>query len=197
MSEVERPMKIVDAREQACPQPVILTRKALGEASELLVIVDNEIAETNVSRMVGKAGHRVEVEHKEDGTYLHIVKAAGPLQEETPRAKTAVVLVASDIFGRGEAALGDILIRGFFHTLNEVEPLPATIVFIHSGVRLVAEGSAVLDDLHMLCEKGVEVLACGTCLDYYGLADSVEVGQVSNMYSIAEALLQADNVIST
>ena len=87
-------MRIVDAREQACPQPVILTRKALASASELLVIVDNEIAQTNVSRMAAKAGHHVEAEHKEDGIYLHIVKAAGPLQEEANLAKTAVVLVA-------------------------------------------------------------------------------------------------------
>jgi selenium metabolism protein YedF len=190
-------MRIVDAREQACPQPVILTRRALAEASELLVIVDNEIAQTNVSRMAVKAGHRVEVEHKEDGIYLHIVKAASPVEGEANLAKTVVVLVASDTLGRGDPDLGDILIRGFFHTLNEVEPLPATIIFINSGVRLVAKGSAVLDDLRTLCVKGVEVLACGTCLDYYGLTDKVGVGQVSNMYSITETLLRADNVIST
>jgi selenium metabolism protein YedF len=176
---------------------VILTRKALAEASELLVIVDNEIAQTNVSRMAVKAGHRVEVEHKEDGFYLHILRAAGPLREAAKLAKTPVVLVASDTFGRGDAELGGILIRGFFHALNEVEPLPSTVIFINSGVRLVAEGSAVLDDLRTLCVKGVEILACGTCLNFYGLTDRVQVGQVSNMYSIAETLLQADNVIST
>jgi selenium metabolism protein YedF len=190
-------MRIVDAREQACPQPVILTRKALAEASELLVIVDNEIAQTNVSRMADKAGHQVKVEHKDDGIYLHIVKAAGPLEEETKRARTTVVLVASDTFGRGDVELGGILIRGFFHTLNEVEPLPSSIIFINSGVRLVTEGAAVLDDLRTLCVKGVEILACGTCLNYYGLTDKVGVGQVSNMYSIAETLLQADSVIAT
>ena len=110
--------------------------------------------------------------------------------------------------------------RAFFHTLNEVQPLPTTIIFINSGVRLatyyrdytdyrvktiiftnsgvglVTEGSKVLDDLCALCDKGVEILACGTCLNCCGLTDKVEVGQVPNMYSIAEMLLQADNVIS-
>ena len=98
--------------------------------------------------------------------------------------------------GRGEAELGDILIRGFLHTLNEVQPLPAILVFINSGVKLVAADSAVLDDLRALCDKGVEILACGTCVNYYALKDKVAVGQVSNMYSIAEALLRADKLIS-
>jgi selenium metabolism protein YedF len=112
-------------------------------------------------------------------------------------AKSTVVLFASDVLGRGEAELGNVLIRGFLHTLNEVEPLPATLIFINSGVRLVAEDSEVMEDLRALCDKGVEVLACGTCLNYYGLKDKVAVGQVSNMYSIAESLLRADKVIST
>lgn len=190
-------MKTVDARGQTCPQPVILTRKALTEASELLVIVDNETAQMNVRRMAEKSGRRVETEQKTDGIYLHITQAAVSTTAKTiHNVSNIVVLVASDTLGRGEAELGNILIRGFLHTLNEVEPLPATLVLINSGVKLVAEGSAVLDDLGALCDKGVEVLACGTCLNYYGLEDKVAVGQVSNMYSIAEALLRADKVIS-
>jgi selenium metabolism protein YedF len=106
------------------------------------------------------------------------------------------MLVASDSLGRGDADLGQVLVRGLLHTLNEVEPLPATLVFINSGVKLVTEGSSVLDDLRALSDKGVELLACGTCLNYYALKDSVAVGQVSNMYSIAEGLLRADKVIS-
>ncbi len=190
-------MKVVDARGRACPEPVILTRNALSEASEVLVVVDNQTAQTNVSRMAEKAGCQVEAEQRDDGTYLHIVKSDLSLgQVEAKSDNTVVVLVAGDTLGRGVAELGGILMRGFFHTLNEVQPLPSTIVFINRGVSLVAEGSEVLDDLRALCDKGVEVLACGTCLEYYGLTDKVEAGQVSNMYSIAEALLQADNVVS-
>jgi len=190
-------MRTVDARGQACPQPVILTRKALAEASELLVIVDNDTVQMNVQRMAEKSGCRVETEQIADGIYLHITPAAGsPQAEAKHRENNIVVLVAGDTLGRGEAELGNILMRGFLHTLNEVEPLPATIILINSGVKLVAEGSAVLDDLLSLCDEGVEVLACGTCLSYYALKDRVAVGQVSNMYSIAEALLRSDKVIS-
>ncbi len=191
-------MRMVDARGQACPQPVILTRKALDEADELLVIVDNDTAEANVSRMAEKAGCEVEVEHKADGTFLHIVKTGGEwLEQALPQAaRTKVVLVASDTLGRGSRALGTILIRGFFHTLNEVLPLPSVVVFMNSGVRLVTEGSEVVDDLRALCDKGVQLLACGTCLDYYKRKDKIVVGQVSNMYAIVEALLQAGSVVS-
>jgi selenium metabolism protein YedF len=190
-------MKTVDARGRACPEPVILTRTALAETNELLVIVDNDTAQMNVRRMAEKSGHRVETEQRADGIYLHITQAAScTTAEETHHVSNIVVLVASDSLGRGDAELGQVLVRGFLHTLNEVEPLPATLVFINSGVKLVTEGSAVLDDLRALCDKGVEVLACGTCLNYYALTDRVAVGQVSNMYSIAEGLLRADKVIS-
>lgn len=190
-------MKVVDARGQACPEPVILTRNALSEASDVLVIVDNQTAQSNVSRMAEKAGCQVEAEQRDDGTYLHIVKSDLSLgQVEAKPDRMVIVLVAGETLGRGVAELGGILMRGFFHTLNEVQPLPSTIVFINRGVSLVAAGSEVLDDLRALCDKGVEVLACGTCLEYYGLTGKVEAGQVSNMYSIAEALLQADNVVS-
>jgi len=191
-------MKTVDARGQACPQPVILARKAMTEADELVVIVDDETAHMNVTRMAEKAGCRVESEQRNDGTYVYIGKTMSmPVgQVVRPAVGNRVVLVASDTLGRGSAELGGILVRGFFHTLNEVQPLPGTIIFINSGVQLVAEGSPVLDDLRALGDKGVEVWACGTCLDYYGLKAKLAVGQVSNMYSIAEALSQADSVIS-
>lgn len=92
--------------------------------------------------------------------------------------------------------LGEILVRGFFHTLGEVEPLPDTIIFFNSGVKLVVEGSSVLEDLRDLHERGVEILVCGTCLGYYGLKDKVVVGEVSNMYAIAETMLRAGKVVS-
>jgi selenium metabolism protein YedF len=108
-----------------------------------------------------------------------------------------VLLVPSEQFGRGDAPeLGTLLVRGFFHTLGEVQPLPDKVVFLNSGVKLVVKGSPVLEDLQALAAQGVEILACGTCLGYFGLTDQVAVGQVSNMYTIAETLLQAGKVVS-
>jgi selenium metabolism protein YedF len=106
-----------------------------------------------------------------------------------------ILLIASDSFGRGSEELGQLLMRSFLHTLGEVSPLPDRIICLNSGVKLVVEGSLALDDLRALEEKGIGILACGTCLGYYEIKDKVVVGQISNMYDIASALLGAGKII--
>lgn len=190
--------EIVDARGLSCPQPVILTKKALAQSDEIITIVDNEVASVNVSRMVQKAGGNVDVEEKEDGIYLHITKGGEqPASVGCTSAPSGllVLTVPGDAMGRGSDELGGILVRGFFHTLGEVEPLPDTVIFFNRGVKLVIEGSPVLEDLLALQDRGVRILACGTCLDYFDLKDKVGVGQISNMYTIAETLLSAGKVV--
>ena len=192
----------VDARGLACPQPVILTRNALQEGDAVTTIVDNETAQHNVTRMAKKAGCTVQSEERDDGIYLHIAREGAPLDEtasqpaSVPAEGPLVLVIPSEFMGRGDAELGQILIRGFFHALGEVEPLPDTIVFFNSGVKLVVEGSPVLEDLQYLSERGAEVLACGTCLGHYGLKEKIAVGEVSNMYTIAETMLRAGKVVS-
>jgi selenium metabolism protein YedF len=152
--------------------------------------------------MAEKSGATVRVEAKPDGTYLYISGAESALPETVSRPTEAsadgplVVTIPADTMGRGDAELGTILIRGFFHTLGEVAPRPDTVIFLNSGVKLVAEGSPVLEDLQTLCDQNVEILACGTCLGYYELKELVRVGEVSNMYTIAEILLGAGKVVS-
>jgi len=195
--------KIVDCRGLACPQPVIETKKAMAEAGTVTTIVDNDTAKMNVSRMASKEGYAVEVEEKDDGIYLCISRkgavpeetAAPALVAEGPAGPT-VVLIPSDGMGRGDEELGGILIRAFLHTLNEVEPLPATMIFINTGVNLTVEGSPVLEDLQLLEQRGVEILACGTCLGHFDLKEKIAVGEISNMYTIAETLLGAGKVVA-
>ncbi len=192
--------KTVDARGLACPQPVILTRAALQEADAVLAIVDNETARQNVTRMAEKAGWSVRAETRDDGIYLHIGKAEAQPEVQAqaaaaPAAGPLVLVVPGDTMGRGDDELGAILIRGFFHAVGQVSPQPDTLIFFNSGVKLVTEGSPVLEDLRALADQGVEILACGTCLGHYGLKEKVAVGEVSNMYTIAETLLRAGKVV--
>ena len=127
----------------------------------------------------------------------HPTGAQPAVGKAVPLSGPLVLVVSSERMGRGEHdELGTVLIRSFFHTLGEVEPLPDTILFYSSGVQLVAEGSPVLDDLQALAGRGIEMLACGTCLGYYDLTDKVAVGEVSNMYMIAETMLRADKVVN-
>mgnify|MGYP000843538489 CR=1 FL=1 len=203
--------KTVDARGLACPQPVILTRRAMREegVTEIVTIVDSETSRRNVSRMAEREGYRVAVEERGDEALLRLTRpsaapgarveavasASTAVGRATPAAGPLVLLVAADTLGRGEEELGGILMRSFFHTLGEVEPLPDTIVFLNSGVRLAAEGSPLLEDLAALVDRGVQVLSCGTCLDYLGLKETLRVGEITNMYAIAETLLGAGRVV--
>jgi selenium metabolism protein YedF len=77
----------------------------------------------------------------------------------------------------------------------DLETKPSRLILINSGVRLATEGSEVLETLRALSQKGIEILSCGTCLDFYGLKQKLKVGVVSNMYDIAQSLLEADRLI--
>jgi selenium metabolism protein YedF len=193
----------VDARGLACPQPVVRTRKAMQQADRVVTLVDNETSLTNVSRMAEKAGWTVGVipavdEYRIELTQKGIVTEAEALA--VGRAEVAngppVLAISSDVMGRGVPELGNILIRSFFHTLGELEPLPQTILFFNTGVKLTCEGSPVLDDLRALETKGIEMLVCGTCLGYFELTEKLAVGQVSNMYEIAETMLGAGTIVN-
>ncbi len=192
----------VDARGLACPQPVIQTRKAMQQADQIVTLVDNETSLTNVSRMAQKAGWQVNVV-AEGGEYrIELAKEAAVTQAEPLAVGKAeavsgplVLVVSADGMGRGVEELGQILIRSFFHTLSEVQPLPQTFIFFNTGVRLACAGSPVLDDLRSLETEGIEMLVCGTCLNYLELTDKLAVGQVSNMYDIAETMLRAGSVV--
>jgi len=100
------------------------------------------------------------------------------------------VFLSSRTIGRGDDELGALLMRGFLYTLTESETVPQRVLLMNSGVTLAAEGSEHLENLRRLVDLGVEILACGTCLEFYKLTDQLAVGRVSNMQEIAEFLLQ-------
>jgi selenium metabolism protein YedF len=199
----------VDARGLACPQPVIQTRKAMQGADQVVTLVDNETSVTNVTRMAAKAGWQANVMSEGQEFRIELVRGDAtaearntsqtdplPVGKAEIMSGPLVLVVSANTMGRGNAELGNILIRAFFHTLGEVEPRPGRIVFFNSGVELACEGSPVLDDLCALEEDGIEMLVCGTCLGYFELKEKLGVGIVSNMYDIAETMLGAGKVVS-
>jgi len=191
-------MKEIDCRGMACPQPVVTTKKALDESGvkEFILIVDNPAARENVERFAQSQGAMVDVEEKGNDFYLRIQKrSACDVAGSVQRAEKVVVYINSNLLGVGEEALGAILMRAFLKVLLELKPVPSKLIFINSGVRLTSEGSEVLATLQALSEKGVGILSCGTCLDFYGLKEKLKVGIVSNMYDIAQSLLDADRLI--
>jgi selenium metabolism protein YedF len=115
---------------------------------------------------------------------------SGPGTQSPP-----VVFIAGDAIGTGDDKLGRILMEGFVNTLLEQETAPDKILLMNGGVRLAAKGSAVLDTLGKLVDRGCEILVCGTCLDYFELKKKLAMGTVSNMYDIQRAMLTASKVV--
>lgn len=107
-----------------------------------------------------------------------------------------VLLVTRNGMGDAEPALQQKLITTYFQLLDESNILPAVICFYANGVHLVVEGSPVIDTLKSLESKGVYLVLCSTCLNYYHLAEQVQVGIVGGMTDIIEAQRRAGKVIS-
>ena len=97
--------------------------------------------------------------------------------------------------GTGPDELGSILIKAFVNTIKETKPLPKKIIFYNSGILLTAEGSPLIASLNELEKSGVAILVCGTCVNYFNKQNLIRAGIISNMYTILEALTEADKVI--
>lgn len=204
----------IDARGEACPIPVVRTLKALGALAgpgAVETIVDNEIAVQNLTRMGEGKGCSVSSERTGEREWRVTVTAneavAVPAGEPesvtcdvagapTPAApRNVVVAITSECMGTGDDVLGRKLMGSFIYSLTQLDELPACVVLYNGGAHLSCEGSPALDDLRGLAESGVEVLTCGTCLDHYGIADTLAVGEVTNMYVIAQRLTGASLVV--
>jgi len=196
-------MITVNAIGDNCPIPVIKTKKAIQalEGPEVIeVLVDNEIAVQNVTKMAANEGGEVTSEKLAEKEYKVTIKFGDAVAAECEccceeEKENLVVVISSDRMGIGNDALGKVLIKGFIFAVTQLENLPKAMLFYNGGATLTAEGSDSLADLQNLAEQGVEIMTCGTCLDYYGLKEKLAVGTVTNMYSIVETMAGADKII--
>lgn len=196
--------KTIDARGLGCPLPVIETKKALNTmtAGVIEVIVDNPIAVQNLEKMAVQKNLVFASQSLDSNKYVVQIKLGDsskdvsvPQVHQDKAIKNTVVVLSSNRMGQGDDQLGEVLMNGYVYALTELDDLPSTILLYNSGVWLSTEGSEVLEDLRLLESKGVEVLSCGTCLDYYKLTDKLGVGSVTNMYTIAEIMMEAERIL--
>lgn len=189
-----------------CPIPVVKTMnviKGLSEASVVDVHVDNETAVQNVSKMAKSKNLPVTMEKISDTDYRLLIQVESPGIEiadaevscAVVRLSDTVVAIASRGMGHGSDELGEKLMKGFLYALSQQEELPSAIIFYNGGAYNTCEGSPSVEDLKNMEAQGVEILTCGTCLDYYGLKDKLAVGNVTNMYDIVDHLMKAGKVI--
>ena len=111
-------------------------------------------------------------------------------------SKDTVFLVTNYGMGKGPEDLQLKLIGKFLLLLEQGDDPPAVLCFYTEGVKLVVEGSPVLDRLVALEKKGMRLIACSTCLDYFGLTDKIRAGIAGSMADILEAISRADKVIT-
>lgn len=189
----------VNAIGDSCPIPVVKAKKAMQElngAGKIEVLVDNEVAVQNVSKMAASVGATVSSMQVSEKKYCITIEVSNQnCACEVCEEETVVVVFDSDRMGSGNDELGKVLIKGFIFAITQLDKLPKTMLFYNGGATLTAEGSDSLEDLKALEAQGVEILTCGTCLNYYGLTEKLQVGTVTNMYAIVEKMTQADKII--
>lgn len=197
----------VNAIGDACPIPVVKTKNAIKElkgAGVIETLVDNEIAVQNLTKMANQKGYQIESKKIEEGKY-QVTFTIGETDErpedeevncvpDMRNGKTVIVL-ASDRMGAGNDELGKVLMKGFIYALSQQDSLPGTILCYNGGATLTCEGSDSIDDLKSLEAQGVEIMTCGTCMNYYGLSEKLLVGSVTNMYDICQAMTTAGLIV--
>jgi len=203
-------VKTIDIRDLACPGPVLKLRDLLdGGECEIAMHVADELCRSNVTRFAASRGAEVEVEDPGDGSFVVTITAgddatrasAGEealLVGEVPAIGAVgprVVQVTAGTMGSGDDELGALLLRSFLKTQAQLDHKPEAILFYNDGVKLCCEGSLLLDDLRSLEESGIEIIACGTCLNFFELGDQLRVGRVTDMLEIASRLADAGSIV--
>lgn len=202
-------MRIIDCSGMLCPRPIIETKSAInsGKPGEIIkVIIDNDTSLGNLKKYLADNGIET-IYLKEEGRHtltFSIISLAKPYLEpeaycEVSPSKTIkgnfIVVLNSNGMGHGSDELGVLLMKGFLSTVIELDALPQEIICYNSGVKLAKKGTPTANNLLKLSEMGVKITLCGTCVDFFGIKNDLEVGEISNMYYIASRLASGMNII--
>lgn len=197
-------MKKLDCRGMPCPQPVLATKDAIeASPNELIeVIVDNKASMENVSRFLKSQGWAVSVNEMGKGCFMITgapgtceIKHEPSYEAHEQKTQRILIIIPTDIFGAGNDELGVALMKNFIGTLKEFGSDLWRIVLLNGGVRLSTKDSPVLEELKDLEASGVDVLVCGTCLNFFDLHEKKAVGQTTNMLDIVTSMQLATKVI--
>lgn len=197
--------KLIDGIGKACPMPVIMTKKEIDNGEESIIIkVDNKIAVENLKKLASSTGFTTQVKADNNIFFVALSKECEECnafldqleKENTVPTSDYVVFVGKEYIGEGNEELGKNLMRMFFYTLTESKEIPTHILLMNGGVKLATLDNQTVEHLKVLVEKGVQVLVCGACLNFYEIAEELKVGNVSNMYDIVTRMQEAKKVIS-
>ena len=202
-------MRIVDTKGQLCPAPLIAAKKALKEINageSFILLTDNQTSFDNLSRFLKDNNSNFQFNKSGEVWTLTITKTTGSVSEMRAEDYCTteithfekgnyIVVITSDKMGEGDEELGHLLMSNFIKAIKDLDRLPQKMVFYNKGVMIVTNNSPLIDHLKDLEKMGVELLLCATCVNHYSLADSIGAGKLSNMYTIAEVMSSAGNII--
>jgi len=188
---------VIDCKGLKCPQPVINTKKYFDTLEEgtATIIVDNEVANSNISKFAQSNGFEFSSDFKDGLYYIKISKSSCSCKVMSFEQDKFVIVISTDKLGLGSDELGSTLMKSYLYALSESDTLPTDILFLNGGVKLTVEGSDSLNNIKILSEKGVNILSCGTCLDFYNLKEKLAIGEITNMYTIVEKMNSSNNTI--
>lgn len=197
--------KTLDLRGMLCPKPVIETQKAFKEenVTEFVILVDNMTARENLKRLAGTKEYNFSFKTLE-GYEEIIINRDSSIEEEKEMyiadcnivTNSSVLMITREFLGEGNDELGKVLMKGFLYTITETLPYPEKIILLNSGVKLSTTNEETLVHLQKLEKAGVKIYTCGTCLNYYDLANELKVGVIGNMYDVVESLINHPNRIT-
>ena len=195
--------KVIDAKGKACPMPVIMAKKEIDTGVKFFEIeVDNKIAVENLKKLANSQGFTTTIEENDGNFKVNFSNGCEECEEVLAKVEGKKplgnwsIFINKEIIGAGNEELGQSLMKMFIYTISEGEDLPKSILFMNGGVKVPSLNEQGIEHLKVLQDKGVELLVCGACLNFYGLEDKLEVGKISNMYEITNAMKEASKVIT-
>lgn len=199
-------MKEIDVRGRPCPQPVLMVLEAIKQGETAFrVLLDNAEAVQNVLRAVQSQGYRGQTTRQGDRWQITVTSGTPGAEEPVstppekpvaeapscgrPSVATRTLVIQSESLGHGSVELGKRILAQLLNTLALSERRPQYIVLVNTGAKLAAEGSDLVEPLRDLEQKGVLVLVCGTCINYFGLEGKLAVGRPTNTYEVLNLML--------
>ena len=195
--------KFIDATGKNCPMPVIMAKKEIDAGVKFFEIeVDNKIAVENLKKLANSQGFTTTIEENNGNFKVNFSNGCEECEEVLAKVEGKkplgnwTIFVNKEIIGAGNDELGKSLMKMFIYTISEGEDLPKSILFMNGGVKVPTLNEQAIEHLKVLEDKGIELLVCGACLNFYGLEEKLEVGKISNMYDITNAMKEASKVIT-
>ena len=195
--------KFIDAKGKACPMPVIMAKKEIDAGVKFFEIeVDNKIAVENLKKLANSQGFTTTIEENNGNFKVNFSNGCEECEEVLAKVEGKKplgnwsIFVNKEIIGAGNEELGQSLMKMFLYTISEGEDLPKSILFMNGGVKVPTLNEQAVEHLKVLQDKGVELLVCGACLNFYGLEEKLGVGKISYMYDITNAMKEASKVIT-